>query len=100
MMGMDEGMAELVVRATEDYASLSQADLFRYTQYLNQWMWTSYNIYQRELNGYLESAEWERSGKAIILGYINNSGGRASWRLMAPMFPEEFRALVKETLGK
>lgn len=100
LMTMDAGMAELVVKAYTDIESLSDVELFRFSQYANQWMWSSYNIYLREANGYLEKGEWERSGKPIFVNYFKNPAGQWAWSEFKSNFPEDFRELVDSALDE
>ena len=96
---LNSNIADLLVRSREGFEALSPQDRLRLSTYFDQWTWTSYQIYDREQGGYLDAGEWDRGGRAIILGYINSPTGRAWWESANQAFPPPFREKVNETMN-
>jgi hypothetical protein len=99
ILSLDREFAELLVRSKQGESALDEVDQLRLSIYYNQWMWTANQIYVRELDGYIDAGEWERSGKAIVLEYISGLAGRSWWQDARTTFPPEFSVLVDEILA-
>lgn len=96
---LNSDLADLLVRSREGYEALSPQDRLRLSTFYDQWIWASYQIYDREQGGYLDAGEWDRGGRAIIRGYIDSPTGREWWEQTNRSFPPGFREKVNETFN-
>lgn len=91
-------VSELIVRANDDFGSLTPAELIRlqfvFYNHFNQWLY-AYESQERSL---MEEPMW----RGIIRGYCSlaasSSAFREMWKICGPVYQDSFRNHVDEAL--
>lgn len=85
----DPLLAEIIVKAQENFDALSKAELIRYNARLTEIVWINYHLWERARDGIVEPEAWSRA-RQIVHAVIESPGGERLWGRIKLIYDPQF----------